>query len=159
VNSKQDPATRAKATNGETRPYLNFPFPWSTIQPFMVPLSFAETGVARGKEALEALQSVSEEIADTAQDNCRVAIHGIAECSRAVMESTRDNLRLAFDFGGEVAKAKSLADVIEISGSQSRRQFNAMLAQQRELWSLAWKAAAESAKPATNGATRRARSE
>ena len=57
----------------------------------------------------------------------------------------------AFDFFGELITAKSLSEVIELSSAHSRKQFEALTAQGKELGALAQKVATETAEPIKSG--------
>jgi phasin family protein len=70
------------------------------------------------------------------------------------MEISGANTNSAFDFLTKLMDTKSLSEIIQLSATQSRKNFEVMSAQNRELWELARKVASETAEPINKGFTR-----
>ena len=62
-------------------------------------------------------------------------------------ETTRANSDAAFDLMSELMSAKSYSEVVELSSAYLRKQFDALIAQTRELTEHAQKVATETAEP------------
>ena len=62
-----------------------------------------------------------------------------------------------FDFYGELLTVKSVSDVVELTTTHSRKQFDTVSAQVKELSALAQKVAAELVEPLKAGVEQRSR--
>ena len=71
-----------------------------------------------------------------------------------MIEAARVNTNAAFDFAGELMAAKTLSEVVELSSTHARKQFEALTEQSKELSALAQKVATETAEPIKTGMTR-----
>ena len=113
-----------------------------------------EQGVVRAKDNYEKMTAASGEMADilreTYSTNARVA----ADYGAKVMEISGANTNSAFDFLTKLMDTKSLSEIIQLSATQSRKNFEVTSAQNRELWELARKGASETAEPIKKGFTR-----
>jgi phasin len=139
----------AKAETSEKRSF-DLPF-------FPMPGIFrgiAEQGVVRAKDNYEKITAASGEMADilweTYSTNARVA----ADYGGKVMEISGANTNSAFDFLTKLMDTKSLSEVMRLSATQSRKNFEVTSAQNGELWELARKVASETAEPIKKGFTR-----
>ena len=79
------------------------------------------------------------------------AAKGAADYGLKVIETARVNTNSAFDFAGVLLTAKSLSEVVELSTSHARKQFETLTAQSKELTALAQKVASETAEPLKAG--------
>ena len=124
---------------------------------FAVPGIFggiAEQSVARAKENFEKMKAASGEIADILREACSTNAKGAADYGAKVIEISSANTRSAFDFLTHLMDTKSLSEIIKLSATQSRKNFEATSAQNRELWELAQKVATETAEPIKKSFTR-----
>ena len=112
---------------------------------------FAERGVAQCKDSYEKMKAAAEDATDVLETTYSTASKGAADYGLKVIETTRVNTNAAFDFYGELITAKSLSEVIELSSAHSRKQFEALTAQRKELGALAQKVATETAEPIKSG--------
>lgn len=112
---------------------------------------FAERGVAQCKDTYEKMKAVAEEATDVLETTYSTATKGASDYGLKVIEATRTNTNAAFDFFGELITAKSPSEVIELSSSHARKQFEAFTLQGKELTALAQKVASETAEPIKNG--------
>lgn len=122
-----------------------------------VPAAFrdwAEKGVAQTREAYQRMKSVADESAEIVENTYTTAAKGTAEYGLKLIENARTNSNAAFDFARDLMSVKSLSEAIELSTAHTRRQFEALTAQTRELTELSQKVVTETIEPVRAGATR-----
>src|SRR5690242_2286325 len=112
---------------------------------------FAERGVAQAKDTYEKMKAVAEEATDVLETTYSTATKGASDYGLKMIEAARTNTNAAFDFVGELITAKTLSEVIELSSAHTRKQFEALTQQSKELGALAQKVATETAEPIKNG--------
>src|SRR5579863_8701561 len=112
---------------------------------------FAERGVAQAKDTYEKMKAAAEEATDVLETTYSTASKGASEYGLKVIEATRTNTNAAFDFFGELITAKTLSEVIELSSTHTRKQFETLTEQSKELGALAQKVATETAEPIKSG--------
>jgi phasin len=115
-----------------------------------IPAAFreiAEKSVSQAKETYEKLKSAAEEATDVLEDTYATASKGVSDYGLKVIESARENTNAAFDFATALMTVKSLAEVVELSTAHSRKQFETLTAQSKELAAIAQKVATETAEP------------
>src|SRR6202167_2697459 len=112
---------------------------------------FAERGVAQCKDTYEKMKAAAEEATDVLETTYSTASKGTSEYGLKVIEAARVNTNAAFDFVGELMAAKSLSEAIELSSTHTRKQFEALTEQGKELGALAQKVATETAEPIKSG--------
>ena len=119
-----------------------------------VPAAFremAEKSVSQAKDNWEKMKAVTEEATDMIETSYSTASKGAADYGKAVIDVARTNTNAAFDFYSQVVTAKSLSEVIELSTSHARKQFETATAQAKDLTALAQKVATETAEPIKSG--------
>jgi phasin len=122
----------------------------SEVPIFAVPGIFggiAEQSVARARENFEKMKAASGEIAEILREAYSTNAKGAADYGAKVIEISNANTSSAFDFLTHLAGTKSLSEIIQLSASHSRRNFETTSAQNKELWELARKVATEAADP------------
>ena len=72
---------------------------------------------------------------------------GIADYTAKVIEFSGANTNSAFDFLKHLLSTKSPSEILQLSATQGRKNFEATAAQSRELWQLTRKVASETADP------------
>jgi phasin len=87
------------------------------------------------------------------EDSYATASKGAADYGLKVIEVSRTNTNAAFDFAGQLMTVKSLSEMVELSTAFTRKQFEAMSAQGKELTALAQKVATETVEPIKEGMT------
>lgn len=112
---------------------------------------FAERGVAQAKDTYEKMKAAAEEATDMLEATYSTASKGSSDYGLKVIEAARVNTNAAFDFVSEMITAKSLSEVIELSSAHTRKQFETLTKQSKELGSLAQKVATETAEPIKSG--------
>ncbi|HTP93444.1 MAG TPA: phasin [Xanthobacteraceae bacterium] len=112
---------------------------------------FAERGVAQAKDTYEKMKAAAEEATDVLETTYSTASKGASDYGLKVLETARVNTNAAFDFASELLTAKSISEVVELSSSHARKQFETFTEQSKELGALAQKVAAETAEPIKSG--------
>ncbi len=114
----------------------------------------AEKGVQQAKDAYARIKTAAEEATDLAEDTYATASKGAAEYNLKALEALRVNMNAAFDYTREFLGAKTAAEAVELSASYTRKQFEALAAQTKDLSALAQKVATETAAPIKAGVTK-----
>jgi phasin len=112
---------------------------------------FAERGVAQAKDTYEKMKAAAEEATDVLETTYSTASKGAGEYGLKVIEAARVNTNAAFDFFGELITAKTPSELIELSSSHARKQFETVTEQSKELGALAQKVATDTAEPIKSG--------
>ena len=112
---------------------------------------FAERGVAQAKDTYEKMKAAAEEATDVLETTYSTASKGASDYGLKVIETARVNTNAAFDYAGELLAAKTFSEVIELSSTHARKQFEALTKQSKELSTLAQKVATDTAEPIKNG--------
>jgi len=107
----------------------------------------AEQGVVRAKDDYEKMKAASGEIADILRETYSTNAKGAADYGVKVIEISGANTNSAFDFLTKLMDTKSLSEIMQLSAAQSRKNFEATSAQNKELWQLAQKVATETTEP------------
>jgi phasin len=114
----------------------------------------AEQGVVRARDNCERIKAASGEIADILRQAYSTNAKGAADYGVKVIEISGVNTNSAFDFLTNLIETKSLSEIIHLSATQSRKNFEVTSAQNKELWELAQKVATETAEPIKKSFTR-----
>ncbi|MDP1585226.1 MAG: phasin family protein [Bradyrhizobium sp.] len=136
----------------ETNEKRSFDVPFFPMQQIF--RGIAEQGVVRAKDNYEKMTAASGEMADILRETCSTNARVAADYGVKVMEISGVNSNSAFDFLTKLMDTKSLSEVIQLSATQSRQNFEVTSAQSRELWELARKGVSETAEPIKKGFTR-----
>ena len=115
---------------------------------------FAERGVAQCKDTYEKMKAAAEEATDVMETTYSTAAKGASDYGLKVIDAARVNTNAAFDFAGELLAAKTLSEVIELSSTHARKQFETFTEQGKEFGALAQKVANETAEPIKSGMTK-----
>jgi phasin len=107
----------------------------------------SEFGVSYAKQSYERMKAVAEEATTTLESSYVNSSKGMSEYGLTVMEIARSNTSAAFDFYTELLSVKSLSELIELSTARARAQFDATVAQSRQLGALAQKVTTDSFEP------------
>jgi phasin len=147
----------SEANTSTQRPQMS-PFP--TFPGVEAPAAFrdmAEKSLSHAKENYEKMRSAAEQATGVLENTYASASKGATDYGRKVLELTRQNTNSAFDFVAELLGAKTLSEVIELTTAHTRKQFEAMAEQGKELAALAQKVATEAAEPIKEGMTKAAK--
>jgi phasin len=107
----------------------------------------AEKGIAQAKENYEKIKGAAEQATDVLEETYATASKGCSAYGLKVIETARANSNAAFDLYGELLSAKSYSEVVELTTSYMRSQFETVTAQAKELAEHAQKVATETAEP------------
>jgi len=127
-----------------------FEIPKFEMPKLEVPTAFreiAEKGIAQAKENYEKVKSAAEQATDVLEETYSTASKGCASYGLKLVETTRANSDAAFDLMSELMTAKSYSEVVELSSAYLRKQFDALVAQAKELSEHAQKVATDTAEP------------
>jgi phasin len=114
----------------------------------------AEQGVVRARDNYEKIKAASGEIAVILRKTYSTNARGAADYGIKVIEISGVNTNSAFDFLTNLMDTKSLSEVIQLSATQNRKNFEATSEQNRELWELTQKVATETVEPIKKSFTR-----
>jgi phasin len=114
---------------------------------------FAERGITQAKETYTKMKTAAEEATGILESTYANASKGASDYGLKVVEIARVNSNAAFDFAAELISARTLAQVIEISTSHTRKQIELATEQVKELAALAQKVANHAAEPIKGGLT------
>ena len=144
------PSKPASAFSGSAFEFPKFGMPNFEMPKMEVPAAFrefAEKGVSQAKEHYEKMKTAAEEANGLLEGTYATASKGASEYGFKVIEAARLNTNAAFDFATELMGAKSLSQFVELYTAHSRKHFETLTAQSKELGALAQKVATETVEP------------
>jgi len=147
-----DANTNVEVNANPPNPKLGFDMPLFAMPGIIGGL--AEQSVVRAKETCEKMKVASGEIADIFREAYSTNARGAADYGAKVIEISSANTTSAFDFLTHLMGTKSLSEMIQLSATQSRKNFEVTSAQNKELWDLVQKVAVETAEPIKKSFTR-----
>ena len=114
----------------------------------------AETGHAQAKAAFANASVVAADATTLMKDSYSRTVKGAQEYHTKVIEFSQANTKAAFDFAQELVGVKSPSEFFELSTNHSRKQFETLTEQAKELAMLAQKVTLATAEPIKSGATK-----
>lgn len=133
---------------------MNLQFPQFEMPKVEIPDAVRDAAtqwINQGKENVEKMMTATEEMNGAFERAYSTAAKGAMDYGAKVTEAMHTNTAAAFEFAHDVMAAKSLPEVMEISSAGARKQFDALAAQNRELWALTRQLVAETIKPIAGG--------
>jgi phasin len=127
----------------------NDPFSASII-PFEVPeqmRAFAEKGVSQARDSYAKFKDAAETHNGTMEAVFTNASKGASTYSAKLVEFIKANTTSSLDFAQELFGVKTPAEALELWTSHSRKQFETLSAQAKELAELGQKVATETVEP------------
>jgi phasin len=109
--------------------------------------SMAEQGLARAQAGCENIKAASEQIGEALRETYSVNADSATSYGLKVIEISNANTAAAMDFFVHLLGSRSVTDIISLSTEQARKTFAVTSAQNRELWELGQKLAAEASEP------------
>ena len=94
------------------------------------------------REATERVEAISAKAAE-----------GLRDCQTKILSATQANINAMFEYMHEALHVRSVSELVDLSTKHSRRQFEMMTEQAKEITGAAQKAAVESVGPLTSGLT------
>jgi phasin len=159
--------SEATTTRGKTKSITGssmsaFEFPKFEMPNFEIPhmeipsafREFAEKSVSQAKETYERMKSAAEEATDVLEDTYATASKGASDYGLKVIEAARVNTNATFDFYGQLLTLRSYSELVELSTTHARKQFETVAAQTKDLAALAQKIAADTAEPVKESVTK-----
>ncbi len=128
--------SKSKAASPAAFDMPKFELPNFEIPKMEIPAAFreiAEKSVSQAKETYEKMKSAAEEATDVLEDTYAAATKGASDYGLKVIEAARANT--------------NASEMVELSTAHTRKQFEALTAQSKELAAIAQKVAVESAEP------------
>src|SRR4030088_1975556 len=114
----------------------------------------AEQSVVRARDNYEKIKAASGEIADILRETYSTNAKGAADYGVKVIEISGVNTNSAFDFLTKLMDTKSLSEIIQLSATQGRKNYEARPAQTRDIGDPAKKLATEPPEPIKKSFTR-----
>jgi phasin len=113
--------------------------------------AFFGNGSAQAKEAFGKMSAATGEAAALFKNSYSTAIKGAQDYNNKVLEFAQTNTEAAFGFAQKLSGVKSPSDFIELSTEHSRKQFETLTEQTKELAALAQKVTLATAEPLRTG--------
>jgi phasin len=99
----------------------------------------AETGSAQAEQALKKMSEATADAASLMRDTYSTAAVRTQEYNAKFIEFAQKNTRAAFEFAQQLTSVKSPSEFFEFSANETRKQFEILTQQARELSALAQK--------------------
>ena len=122
----------------------------ASIIPFEVPeqmRALAEKGVSQARDSYAKFKDAAETHNGTMEAVFTSASKGASAYSAKLVEFIKANTTSSLDFAQELLGVKSPAEALELWTTQTRKQFETLTAQAKELAELGQKVAAETVEP------------
>src|ERR1700675_2189984 len=130
-------------TNGFAMPLFGFP----RIALSGVFGELSEQGVVRAQQGCEKIKAASEEMAVALRETYSSNARSATDYGLKVIEISNAKAASASDFFAHLLGSKSVTDAVGLSATQARKAFDTASAQNKDLWALAQKHAAETGEP------------
>ena len=140
-----DATTKTTATKSASSPIMD------ATQAFR---ATAKNGCAQAKEAFEKMSAATAEAAGLIKNSYSTAAKGAQDYNTKVSEFAQTNTEAAFDFAQKLWGVKSPSEFIELSTGHSRKQFETLTEQTKELAALAQNVTLAAAVPLKTGITK-----
>ena len=114
----------------------------------------AENGSAQVKESFEKMSAAAAEATALIKDSYSTAVRGAQDYNAKFFEFAQNNTKAAIEFVQKLSGVKSPSDFIELSTDHSRKQFETLTEQTKELAALAQKATFATVEPLKTGVTK-----
>ena len=114
----------------------------------------AEKGTAQAKEAFEKMSGATAEATDLIKNSFSTAVKGAQDYNTKFIEFAQANTEASLDFVQKLSGLKSPSDIIELSTDHSRKQFETLSEQTKELVELAQKVTLATVEPLETGVTK-----
>jgi phasin len=114
----------------------------------------AENGSAQVKESFERMSAATAEATAQIKDSYSTALKGAQDYNAKLFEFAQNNSKAAIEFVQKLSGVKSPTDFIELSTDHSRKQFETLIEQTKELAALAQKVTLATVEPIKTGVTK-----
>jgi phasin len=129
----------------------------ASIIPFEVPEQmrvFAEKGVSQARDNYAKFKDAAETHNGTIEAVFTTASKGASEYSAKLMEMMKSNATASLDFAQQLFGVKTPTEAMELWTSHTRKQFETLTAQAKQLAELSQKVATETAEPIKTSASK-----
>ena len=109
--------------------------------------ALAEKNVAQTRDAYDRSRDAFDASLTTFERSFDAAGQGAAAFNRRIVDIARRNVDASFDLASSLAKAKNLADIVELQAAFWRKQFGVLTAQAEEVRALSMKVTADATEP------------
>ena len=113
-----------------------------------------ETGSAQAKAAYDKASTAAADATTLIKESYSKTVKGAQEYNTKVIEFAHANTEAAFDFAQRLTSVKSPSEFFELSTNHSRKQFETLTEQAKELAALAQKVTLATTEPLKAGATK-----
>jgi hypothetical protein len=113
---------------------------------------FAQTSSAHIQPTVEEDNSGKRDLDSAIARTLTTVTRSAADFNLRLLEMARSNANSAFDFAHRLMGMQSPSELLEVSATQARKQFESFTAQTRQLATLAQEGWADAAAPLTSGA-------
>jgi phasin len=129
----------------------------ASIIPFEVPeqmRAFAEKGVSQARDNYAKFKDAAETHNGTVEAVFTTAGKGFSAYSAKMMEFMKANTTAGLDFAQELIGVKSPSEAMELMTAYTKKQYETLTAQAKELAELTQKVATETAEPIKTSASK-----
>jgi phasin len=116
--------------------------------------AFPGNGSAQAKEAFEKMSAATGEAAALIKNSYSTAMKGAQDYNNKVLEFAQTNTEAAFGFAQKLSDVKSPSDFVELSTEHSRKQYETLTEQTKELAALAQRVTLATAEPLRTGVSK-----
>jgi phasin len=113
-----------------------------------------KNGSGQAKEAFEKMSVATADAAALIKNSYSTAIKGAQNYNNKVLEFAKTNTEASFDFVQKLSGVKSPSNFMELSTEHSRKQFETLTEQTKELAALAQKVTLATTEPLKTGVTK-----
>ncbi len=116
--------------------------------------AFAEKGIAQARDGYQKFKDVAETNNGAIEAAYHSAAKGASDYTAKLIEIAKTNTDGAFDFANAMLGSKSITDAFELMNTHTRKQFEVLTSQSRDLVELGKKVATEAVEPIKNSAAK-----
>jgi phasin len=119
----------------------------STMSEQVQSRKFADKSAAIANEAVEKGRATAERSTRAFEQSYSTAVENVRDYNLKMIEMAQANIEAVFESARQLVTAKTPSDMIELWTSHSRKQFETLSEQTRELTAFGQKLVGESAEP------------
>lgn len=109
--------------------------------------AFAEKGIAQARDGYQKFKEAAESNNGAIEAAYQSATKGASDYTAKLIENTKTNTDQAFDFVQALMGSKSVPEAFELINIHTRKQFEVLTAQSKDLMELGKKVATETVEP------------
>jgi hypothetical protein len=102
------------------------------------------------RKTAAAAGNAMSEAGNRMQENASRAVDRLRDCQLKVLSATQASVNAFFEYAQDVVRAKSIPELLELSTAHTRRQYELMTEQSREIAEATQELAKEAARPLTS---------